>query len=142
MTNLYDTDFVEWSDRTAQLLREHRFEELELDPLIDEVESLGRSERNQLWNRYSIVLEHCLCRDYWIPVDEREQNRRGWELTVAEQTRRIKRLLKVSPSLKPYFLEIADECYADARESFLLKSGREYDLADVVPMENPYPVVS
>ena len=142
MTDLYETDFVGWSDRTAQLLREHRWNELELEPLIDEVESLGRSERNQLWNRYTIILEHLLCIDYWIPVDERERNRRGWELTVTEQTKRIKRLLRVSPSLQPYFLQISDECYADARESFLLKSGREYDLADVVPLENPYPVLS
>ena len=124
MTNLYDTDFVKWSDRTAQLLKEHRFEELELEPLIDEVESLGRSQRSQLKNRYTILLEHLLCLDYWIPEYEREQNRRGWDLTVKEQTRRVKDLLRESPSLKLYLLKITDECYAEARENFLLKSGR------------------
>ena len=139
MTNLYETDFVEWSDRTAQLLKEHRFEELELEPLIDEVESLGRSQRSQLKNRYTILLEHLLCLDYWIPEYEREQNKRGWDLTVKEQTRRVKDLLTESPSLKSYSLKITDQCYAEARENFLLKSGREYDLANVVPLENPYP---
>ena len=141
MTNLYDTDFVKWSDRTAQLLKEHRFEELELEPLIDEVKSLGRSQRSQLKNRYTILLEHLLCLDYWILEYEREQNKRGWDLTVKEQTRRVKDLLTESPSLKPYLLKITDECYVEARENFLLKSGREYDLANVVPLENPYSAI-
>jgi Domain of unknown function DUF29 len=30
-TTLYEADFVQWSDRTAQLLREHRFADLDLD---------------------------------------------------------------------------------------------------------------
>ena len=42
MTDLYDTDFVEWSDRTAQLLKERRWEEIDLENLIEEVNSLGQ----------------------------------------------------------------------------------------------------
>ena len=138
MTNLYNTDFVKWSEHTAQLLKEKRFEELELEPLIDEVESLGKSDRKQLKKRLTILLVHLLCLNYWIPEQEREACARGWMLTVREQRRSIKELLTESPSLKPYFSLILNECYGNAREDFLLKSGREYDLNEMVPIKNPF----
>jgi hypothetical protein len=43
--SLYDTDFVEWTARTAELLREGRFDEVDLEHLAEEVEDLGRSDR-------------------------------------------------------------------------------------------------
>jgi len=42
---LYDTDFVEWTARTAELQREGRFEDIDLENLAEEVEDLGKSER-------------------------------------------------------------------------------------------------
>src|SRR5438067_2307597 len=35
---LYETDFVEWCARTAELLRERRFDEVDLENLVEEVE--------------------------------------------------------------------------------------------------------
>lgn len=130
---LYDKDFVGWTEQTAKLLREGRFNEIELEPLIDEVESLGRSDKRQLESRLTVLYEHLLCIDYWIPEYEREQNRRGWQLTINEQTRKINELLAESPSLKPYCLSLQESCYKTARSNFLLKSGREHDLDVVVP---------
>ncbi|MGF1482101.1 MAG: DUF29 domain-containing protein [Cyanophyceae cyanobacterium] len=134
----YDQDFLQWCERTVSLLKEHRFDELELESLIDEVDSLGKSQKQQLYNRLNILLVHLLCLRYWIPKDERERCSRGWRLTVDEQQRRIKKLLKTSPSLNPYLETILEECYSESRERFLLKSGMEFDLEDIVPQENPF----
>ena len=41
MTMLYDTDYVAWAEQTAQLLRSQQFHQLDLDHLIEEIESLG-----------------------------------------------------------------------------------------------------
>ncbi|MGF1478358.1 MAG: DUF29 domain-containing protein [Cyanophyceae cyanobacterium] len=136
---LYDKDFFRWTEETAKLLREGRFEEIELEPLIDEVESLGKSDKKQLKKRLRILIAHLLCLHYWIPEYERAQNQRGWLLTVKEQKRSIDDLLKESPSLKPYYSSVLNECYQDARDDFLLKSGREYDLEEIVPQRNPFP---
>jgi hypothetical protein len=40
---LYDTDFVVWADNTAELIRARRFEELDIENLAEEVESLARA---------------------------------------------------------------------------------------------------
>ncbi len=41
---LYDEDFVAWLDAQVAALRERRFEELDLDNLIEEVEAIRRAE--------------------------------------------------------------------------------------------------
>ncbi len=45
MSKKYSTDFSSWISQTAQLLREQRWQELDLPKLIEEVEDLGKSER-------------------------------------------------------------------------------------------------
>lgn len=41
MRTLYDRDFVAWAEHQVQLLREHRWEELDLANLIEEVADLA-----------------------------------------------------------------------------------------------------
>ncbi|NEQ84177.1 MAG: DUF29 domain-containing protein [Moorea sp. SIO2I5] len=45
MEKAYTKDFHSWTQQTAQLLREGRWQEIDLDNLIEEVEDLGKSER-------------------------------------------------------------------------------------------------
>ena len=47
--SLYEQDFLLWSEETAAKLRARDFENLDLENLIEEVESLGRSDRKELW---------------------------------------------------------------------------------------------
>ena len=48
MQSLYENDFYEWTQKQAQLLREQQWYQLDLNNLIEEIESLGRQERQQL----------------------------------------------------------------------------------------------
>lgn len=57
---LYETDFVEWVDQAAELLKQGRFDELDLENLIDEVETLGRSEKRALESNLRVVILHLL----------------------------------------------------------------------------------
>ncbi len=61
----------------------------------------------------TVLLEHLLKLTYWEA--EKENNARGWKNTIKEQRRQIKKLLRNSPSLKPYAQDVFSECYADAR---------------------------
>ena len=45
---LYDTDFAEWSARTAELLRAGRYDELDIENVAEEIESLGKAERKSV----------------------------------------------------------------------------------------------
>ncbi len=107
---LYDRDFVAWCEDTAAKLRRRNIDYLDFENLIEEVESLGRSERRELRNRLSVLIAHILKRMY---VNSSE-NFDGWEVTIVEQRKQIKGLLQDSPSLKPYFAQIFTEVYVDA----------------------------
>jgi hypothetical protein len=110
---LYDQDFVDWCEDTAAKLKVRDFENLDFENLIEEIESLGRSDRRELRNRLMVLLAHILKRMY---VNSPE-NFNGWELTIIEQRRQIRDLLEESPSLKPYLVEILAKVYANALES-------------------------
>lgn len=43
MSTLYKTDYTAWAESTAELLHQRRFEEIDLDALIEEVDGLARS---------------------------------------------------------------------------------------------------
>ncbi|MBE9014540.1 DUF29 domain-containing protein, partial [Pseudanabaenaceae cyanobacterium LEGE 13415] len=67
----------------------------------------------ELENRLEVLLAHILKRVY---VNSDYDNR-GWILTIGEQRRRIRRLLKSSPSLKNHFSECFTEIFQDASEA-------------------------
>ncbi len=118
-TTLYDRDYLLWTEETIAKLKTRDFEHLDIENLIEEIESLGTSERSEILNRLATLLEHLLKRMYvGMP-----QEFNGWECTIREQRRRIKRLLKTSPSLKNYFAEIFDYAYEDALDEVRAEKG-------------------
>ena len=50
---LYDRDFYLWAETTAKLLAQRKFYEVDLVNLVEEIESIGRSEKRELKNRRS-----------------------------------------------------------------------------------------
>jgi hypothetical protein len=57
---LYEQDICLWAEKTAKLLRAHRWKELDLENLIDEVEDLSRRERDKLLGTLRVLLMHLL----------------------------------------------------------------------------------
>ena len=95
--SLYESDFFEWTRQQARLLRERRFSDLDLDNLIDEVESVGSSERREIRNRLLVLLSHLLKWQF-------QPGRRGesWRRTIQEQRDQLEDLVRDSPSLRGY----------------------------------------
>jgi hypothetical protein len=107
--SLYKKDFHLWLNTTAQMLRSRQFDALDFDNLIEEIESMGASQRRELKNRLIVLLMHLL--KYQYQPDKRTQS---WISTILEQRRQLEFLLKDSPSLKPYYLEVFSDCYSNA----------------------------
>ncbi len=131
--HLYEQDFYLWLETTARLLREHKFEEIDLDNLIEEIESMGRSERRELKNRLRRILGHLLKLKYW--TEEKERNQRGWRNTIIEQRSQLSELLKDSPSLKSVLVDFFSECYIEERLNTALKTNL---LLEEFPVEPPF----
>ena len=97
---LYEEDFVRWTEQQSSALREAAAAgtnlPLDWENLAEEIESLGRSQRHELHSRIAGIPEHLLKLDYSRANDPR----RGWIETVARQRAEIELLLKDSPSLR------------------------------------------
>jgi len=104
---LYDRDFVAWCDHTVAQLKAGQLSEIDLDNLIEEIEGLAGRDRRELASRLEVLLSHLIKRCY-LALPE---NDRGWELTIREQRRELRILLKQSPSLRPYLAQIFDETW-------------------------------
>ncbi len=129
---LYDTDFNQWIEVQVQLLRDRQLNKLDIENLIEEIESLGKSDKRQIKSRLEVLLHHLLKWQY-----QSSQRTESWEGTIAEQRRRIRDLLADSPSLKSYVETVANACYADAREQASLETGLSLDC---FPSDCPYAI--
>ena len=71
--SLYTSDIALWSEEMARLLRERRFDEVDVENVAEEIESLGRSDKQQLENRIIEIIEHLLKLDL-MTGDDRTRN--------------------------------------------------------------------
>ena len=82
---------------------------LDVPNLVEEIESLGRQQRSELRNRLSVLLMRLLKWEY-----QSNRRSRSWNTTIRIQRIDIARLIKESPSLKPYLSEAIDDAYKTA----------------------------
>ncbi|MFN6516634.1 MAG: DUF29 domain-containing protein [Nostoc sp. CreGUA01] len=108
--DLYERDFYLWIQTTTELLKQKNFTQLDLENLIEEIETMGRSEKKALRSNLEVVLMHLLKYQY-----QAEKRSGSWRATIREHRKRLKEALLESPSLKPYFDEVFGECYDHAR---------------------------
>jgi hypothetical protein len=128
--SLYETDFYAWTQEQATLLRKHQWSQLDLLNLIEEIESLGKQQRQELRNRLSVLIGHLLKWEY-----QSQRRSRSWLATIRVQRRDTLRLLKDNPSLKPYLEDVLPEAFENGRD---LAMG-ETDLPEqTFPVECPY----
>jgi hypothetical protein len=128
--NLYEKDFYLWTQITAEQLKKNKFTEIDLTNLIEEIESMGRSEKRELKSRLIVLLMHLLKWHY-----QPEKRSESWRSTITEQRICIEGLLEDSPSLKPLLSEVFEDCYQKAR----LKASDETGIKlNFLPKESPF----
>ena len=133
IADLYDEDFVLWVEVTVARLRNRDFNQIDWVNLIEEVESLGKRDKREL-DRLTTLFEHALkvppevapaaalskLKRCYVSLPDCY---RGWEVTITRTQQELSRILRDSPSLQNYFLEVRDQCYMNA----LKNVRREYD---------------
>ncbi|MCA2552243.1 MAG: DUF29 domain-containing protein [Microcystis sp. M04BS1] len=130
--DLYEQDYYLWIEKTRSLLENHQFSDLDLENLIEEISSMGKSEKRSLESYLTRLLEHLLKLAYW--QSELEYNQRGWKNEIRNFRLRIQQIIEDSPSLKPYLSEIFLPCYQNARKLFLDLSGMAENLVSLAPI--------
>lgn len=132
ITSLYEQDFYLWLQTNINLLKEGKFTEIDLENLLEELESMGRSDKNALKSNLKILLMHLLKYKY-----QPEKRTNSWRYTIIEHRQRLRDTFKTSPSLYRFFEEIFNESYQDARELAAAQTGLSIK---IFPPESPFTV--
>ncbi|WP_035986360.1 DUF29 domain-containing protein [Leptolyngbya sp. KIOST-1] len=120
MSDAYSTDFSQWTRQTAQLLRERRWQDIDVANLIDEVEDLGKSERRAIASQLTRLLLHLL---KWQYQPQRRSD--SWLDSITDARTQIHLAIQDSPSLKGYPAEQLADCYRRARHQAATQTKQE-----------------
>ncbi len=94
LAELYERDIVLWSERMVELLQKGKFDELDLENLIDEVGDLGKRERDRLLSSIRLILHHLLKWEY-----QPEKRSKSWAQTIQRERVNVQDYLEETPSL-------------------------------------------
>lgn len=109
--NLYDLDYGLWLQDQITKLKQHKWQQLDVEHLIEELEALNKSNKRELYSYIVVLLAHLLKWQY-----QPDFRSGSWEGSIGNSRKRIERLFKDQPSLRPYLLEIVQEAYEEAKE--------------------------
>ncbi len=129
-TSLYDVDYQRWLEYTVAQLKAGDFSNLDLENLIEEIDSLGRREKHAVSSYLMRLCEHLLKIKYW--ESERELCLRGWKREVINFRLQIQDALELSPSLKSFLQDSFAKQYKNGRKLFLNASELN---ASLIPQE-------
>ncbi|BAZ86637.1 DUF29 domain-containing protein [Dolichospermum compactum] len=76
LQKLYESDDYLWLQETIKLLKIKDLDNLDLDNLIEELESLGRNDLNKVRSLLRQIMIHILLLQYW--EQEYDRNYRHW----------------------------------------------------------------
>lgn len=98
LLELYHQDIYLWTEEISRLLKARQFNEVDWQNVIEEIEALGRSERDKLVSSLKVLTWHLLKWRYQ-PTKRTD----SWRTILRE--RRIEEYLEDTPSLKQFLLD-------------------------------------
>ena len=129
---LYDTDLYAWARTNAELLRQGRYQELDVAHLIEEIEDMGKSEFRAMESHLQNLLMHLL---KWQFQPQLQSG--SWRASIDNARVALQKLLRDNPSFKPRLENTMAEEYRYARRN----AGYETGLALLAfPIACPYTV--
>jgi Domain of unknown function DUF29 len=128
--SLYERDFCLWLEQQASLLRERRFDHLDLANLIEEIEAMARKDKKAVKNNLAILLTHLLKHRY-----QPEERSNSWRGSIVEHRQRLRDDFEESPSLRSHATQVFGRAHADACERASAETGLP---VRVFPKASPY----
>jgi hypothetical protein len=110
MNETYLTDFNSWIDQTTQLLRDRRWQDIDVAHLIEEIQDLGKSEQRAIASQLTRLLLHLL---KWQYQPQRRSD--SWLDSITDARTQIELAIEDSPSLRHYPAAQLKESYSRAR---------------------------
>ncbi|MGI0479327.1 DUF29 domain-containing protein [Geminocystis sp. CENA526] len=119
LKELYEIDDYLWIQETVKLLKEKKFNELDLDNLIEELDDVGKERRKKVESLLEQIIRHLLLWQYW--QEERDRCCRHWEGEIFSFRRQLKKDL--TTNFYNYLSQELPNIYDDAWGYVTRKSG-------------------
>ena len=110
LKKLYDSDYDRWLTEMVKLLRNRDLEKLDYDNLIEELEALGRSEKNAVKSLLLQIIIHLMLYQFWEL--EKERNTNHWAAEII--TFRVQLEDKLTTNLRNYLADELPKIYQNA----------------------------
>jgi hypothetical protein len=114
--DLYEDDFIAWTEQQAEALRQAARHPsnlaLDWEHLAEEIEDLGKSSRRALASHVSLIIEHLLKLQFSPAAEPRQ----GWMDTISHCRREIRISIITEPALRRYLPEIVEQVRPGATE--------------------------
>jgi Domain of unknown function DUF29 len=132
---LYERDFGAWLDHQVAALREQRFADLDLENLIEEVESIRRAEVRSVEHHARVVIAQLLQLAHSTLGDPR----RSWKSTANSHRDELE--TRLTPTLRQELEARLEKVYTRGREVAATVLETEGTDRDWLPRTCPYTLV-
>jgi hypothetical protein len=126
----YDADFFQWTQSTAEMIRQGRLAEVDLEHVAEEIEDMGKRDRREVRSRLIVLVMHLLKWELQL-----ELRTPSWRSTIREQRMQIQLIIQDSPSLRRLPSDELVTTYEHAVERAIAETGLG---ANQFPSSCPY----
>ena len=130
LKTLYEIEESLWLEETIELLKNKRYEALDLENLIEELEDLGNEKKFRVASLLEQIIRHCLFLQFW--QDERTYNRSHWRSEIVNFKNQIDNYL--TTNLRNYLTQELPLIYQKALNYVREKTDNQVSF----PAECPY----
>ncbi|KQT09142.1 hypothetical protein ASG40_10870 [Methylobacterium sp. Leaf399] len=126
----HEDDLFTWVQEQVALLRAGAVETIDVANIAEELNDVGAEQYDRLESALEVLLMHMLKWDH-----QPERRSRSWVLTIIEQRKRVDKVLRKNPGLRPRIAEAVEDGFDLGR----VRAAREMkrDL-DTLPDPCPY----
>ncbi len=129
LKNIYEIDEHLWLEETIKMLKENRLNDLDIEHLIEELESLGKRDKNRVSSFLEQIIRHLLLLQYWEV--EKKRNKNHWRAEIQGFRTQLRKYL--TTNLRNYLAEELDNIYEDALGYVQEKTGFSVNFSEECP---------
>ena len=129
LKTLYEVDDSLWLEETIELLKAKRFDALDLENLIEELEDLGNEKKFRVASFLQQIIRHALLLQFW--TREREYNQSHWQAELVNFQDQLNTYL--TASLRKYLEQEFDNIYQKAIRYVRKKTNNQVNFPNTCP---------
>ena len=129
LKTLYEIDDSLWLAETIELLKAKKFEALDLENLIKELEDLGNEKKFRVASFLQQIIRHCLLLQFW--TREREYNQSHWQAEIISFQYQLQHYL--TTNLRQYLEQEFEQIYFESVQYVRKKTDNQVNFPDICP---------